>query len=502
MKKYLIILCMMFVPYFVNAKEACTVISGNGKDIGSEIACGSEHFYVIKDDEVDVKLLSKYNLYVGDNYDKIVLDINDTYVKRECIATYCDYYPAYYFENELVSSYEEWENKIAEKYGFDSFASDISSNQSYGNIAYYVWIKGPEYVEGEMTYQNSTYKLYPYTYIFEDTEGYAMQNELALGVVGEKGNANYPIYATLPLFGSYDGGMPIMSDFIKSYHSYADGFLNFEFQDDTVVKGYLNDYKNNLVNMGYDIPNVDIMNIEELNNLVHSISGEDLPLLDWYDESIGQNSIQEDDAEYYKLGDLKQFISNDYSWIWGTSYWMKTMAGNQINMNDWAFQNYMPYFVSSSGEICFSESNCWSGIPRAGIRPVVTVMKDDLKYLIRVKTDGNGTVEVIDSAFGNDSIQFKVSSKKGYKLQYLTIISDSGERVEFTEGEISNNNGIYSVDKNKFTMPFESVTIEARWATNPINPSTGVRHSILVISLIVIVGISLFFSKKNTCSEK
>ena len=502
MKKFLIILCMMFVPFFVNAKEACTVISGNGKDIGSEIACGSEHFYVINDDEVDVKLLSKYNLYVGDNYDKVVLDINETYMKNECRDNYCGHNTSYYFDGELLNNRNEWMNKIKEKYGVENLTYDVGSSFSDGSYAYHSIIEGPKYVEGDKTYQNSTYKLYPYTSIHDEMDGYALQNELALGVTGEKGNANYPIYATLPLFGAYDGGMPIMSDFIKSYHSYADGFLNFEFQDDTVVKGYLNDYKSNLINMGYDIPNVDIMNIEELNNLVHSISGEDLPLLDWYDESIGQNPIQEDDAEYYKLGDLKQFVSNDYSWIWGTSYWMKTMAGNQINMNDWAFQNYMPYFVSSSGEICFSESDCWSGIPRAGIRPVVTLMKDDFKYLIRVKTDGNGTIEVVDSAFGNDSIQFKVSSKKGYKLQYLTIISDSGERVEFTEGEISNNNGIYSVDKNKFTMPFENVTIEARWATNPINPSTGVHYSILVISLIVIVGISLFFSKKNTCSEK
>lgn len=39
----LLIICI--VPYKVNAKEYCKVISGNGKDIGSEIACGNENFY-------------------------------------------------------------------------------------------------------------------------------------------------------------------------------------------------------------------------------------------------------------------------------------------------------------------------------------------------------------------------------------------------------------------------------------------------------------------------
>lgn len=39
----LLIICI--VPFKVNAKEYCKVISGNGKDIGSEIACGNENFY-------------------------------------------------------------------------------------------------------------------------------------------------------------------------------------------------------------------------------------------------------------------------------------------------------------------------------------------------------------------------------------------------------------------------------------------------------------------------
>ena len=36
-------------------------INGNGK----EIACGTEHFYAIDSNEDEIKMLSKYNLYVG-----------------------------------------------------------------------------------------------------------------------------------------------------------------------------------------------------------------------------------------------------------------------------------------------------------------------------------------------------------------------------------------------------------------------------------------------------
>ena len=58
----------------VSAKQ-CTVVSGTGKEIGDEITCGKEHFYIIENDETNTKLLSKYNLYVGrnaylDNLDK------------------------------------------------------------------------------------------------------------------------------------------------------------------------------------------------------------------------------------------------------------------------------------------------------------------------------------------------------------------------------------------------------------------------------------------------
>ena len=96
----------------------------------------------------------------------------------------------------------------------------------------------------------------------------------------------------------------------------------------------------------------------------------------------------------------------------------------------------------------------------------------------------NGTIDVIDTAVGEEAIRFRVKSNKGYKLSKLVITTDSGEMVEFTEGEtIENSDGTISIDKNKFTMPFENVTIEARWRSDSIinvpdtfkNPNTGIK---------------------------
>ena len=67
MKKILlpILLFVMIMPFMVNAKEYCKVVDGDGKSIGSEIACGSEHFYIIDSNEDKIKMLAKYNLYTG-----------------------------------------------------------------------------------------------------------------------------------------------------------------------------------------------------------------------------------------------------------------------------------------------------------------------------------------------------------------------------------------------------------------------------------------------------
>lgn len=110
------------------------------------------------------------------------------------------------------------------------------------------------------------------------------------------------------------------------------------------------------------------------------------------------------------------------------------------------------------------------------------------KYSINTKTDGNGTIEVIGSAFGGDLIQFKVSAKKGLKLEGITITTDSGEKVEFDKDDITtDSSGVLSISMNKFTMPYENVTIEARWASSIINPNTGTGVSVIIITIVLLV---------------
>ena len=63
------------------------VISGNGMSSGNEVCVDEECFYVMSSDENNVKLISKYNLYVGYSYDgSNYTPLNYNVVKQSSLA--------------------------------------------------------------------------------------------------------------------------------------------------------------------------------------------------------------------------------------------------------------------------------------------------------------------------------------------------------------------------------------------------------------------------------
>lgn len=60
----------------------CTVVSGDGTNIGDEIECANENFYVINNNNGVISMLSKYNLNVGDNiYENDLVGIQSSKAK-------------------------------------------------------------------------------------------------------------------------------------------------------------------------------------------------------------------------------------------------------------------------------------------------------------------------------------------------------------------------------------------------------------------------------------
>jgi len=76
-KNLILIILMYLISFTLNISfvkaESCIDLTSDNKEIGDEIACGDEHFYIISNDGENVKMLAKYNLNVG--YDMQIVDV-------------------------------------------------------------------------------------------------------------------------------------------------------------------------------------------------------------------------------------------------------------------------------------------------------------------------------------------------------------------------------------------------------------------------------------------
>ena len=387
--KYLLTTALLICGLVFNAlptSAATSKIIVDDKDsdgkisIGDAFCIGSECFNVVKNENGNIRALAKYNLYVGSNYNKVVLDINKIYIKTAVESNGASGESTYFFENEQLSNEEAWRMKIVEKYNIEI------GPEEYPYFNGETIIKGTEYEENGTTYINSTLKFYPDEKITTSTNGYALQNPLARGVTGEKGNANYPIYATV----KFD---PFSS--INPREIYKKGYVNVNLKENAKESQYLTDYQSKLENIGdYKVSNVDLLNITDIDNLVYSIKGSKLPLTEWYNQALNQEPQQDEIGKYSQLGSIKSILSDDYSWLWNTSYWLMTLSDDAENIADVSYyQNATMYFISTAGDICYTDS-CNTAIPRAGIRPVITMKTEDFELN---SFDINGTVRWIDN---------------------------------------------------------------------------------------------------------
>ena len=97
MKKFLLFIFLFFFSTSLIYASPCLVISGDGTHIGDEIACGTEHFYVLSNDGENIKMLSKYNLMAGATYTRIEFD--------EVYTEYGDIYQNKSLQEKLKEGY-------------------------------------------------------------------------------------------------------------------------------------------------------------------------------------------------------------------------------------------------------------------------------------------------------------------------------------------------------------------------------------------------------------
>ena len=406
-------------------KEKCVIINGTGHDLGDEIACGSEHFYVLSNDGTNIRMLAKYNLHTGISIykEKIEKEDGDTRSDQE----YC---------NDLATSR----------------GGTVKSDAFYtapGYCFYKIILPIGRVIQTEDSksahWDEELNYLYPQVgdvYMFT-AFSYSQQN-----------NVPTPISNISNIEDTFFYDYTIDSS--KAYQ-FFNAYLNYPA---TGVLLPLDLYKKRLIGYGVDVIDISMLSISELNDIVNTISGDYLPLKEWSDdtESISGSSID------VTFGSFKEVVPSKYKWLYSTTYWNSTFYDKYGgNISPSSSRKFV--FTAEQGKICGAGFSVCAPTTTlgCGIRPVITIPSNSIVYEIKTDTDDHSEVEVIEYSKGNVPITFKTNISKNYKLDTITIKTDGNEEVTFTEGELTTNqDGSITINSNLFTMPYEDVTITVR----------------------------------------
>jgi len=487
-----IFLCILFIPFMVDAKEYCKVVSGNGKDIGSEIACGTEHFYIVDSNKDEVKMLAKNNLYAGLITYKEEIDMS----------------------NETRTIQEVYQNLISEKKaatpGNPSFVTPFPMGcletdreniyECYYNHMLFFTPTG-ELPDGGKS--SDSYGFLPIKEVTQKEEAKSAHSD-----PNNKEALGFPQVGDVYIQFSQ---MNLVSDNEEEYgDSFRDfTFINFYNPNDSAVfsvngSGPLSEapiimglYRKYLEDNSYSVNNIDLLSLSDVNNIIKKTNNKSLPIREWTTDPT-QTSI---------FGGLKYDFLTDYlkaseSWLYDGTYWLKTaVVDNNLTP---PIQGAL--FIDSLGAICGSgiknipcTQYYQTGLP-AGVRPTITIPAKELQYLIKTEAGNGGSISVVDNSLGGETITFDVSTNKGFKLKGLILRTDSGEKVEFSEEDLTyNDDGTVTISKNKFIMPFENVTIQAKWESESllVNPETG-RNIVLIFAplIVLIMGTNIYRKRR------
>ena len=139
-------------------------------------------------------------------------------------------------------------------------------------------------------------------------------------------------------------------------------------------------YKYLLEKMGYSINDISLLSISELDEIVYKISNKNLPLKEWgenYDVINYANSSASIQATF---GDLKPFISKEYSWLYSTTYWNSTVFNDSSPSHHYTYRNTYFVFTAEQGKLCGAgfQTCAPETTLGCGIRPVITINSEDI----------------------------------------------------------------------------------------------------------------------------
>lgn len=472
--KILIFVLLLIFPFIINAAEKCKVISGNLTKLGSEITCGDEHFYLVESNEGTVKLMAKYNLDIGKVYEKFILsDSRYNEILTDCGGSniWCEHF---YNSPEYKAAYANIDGDNISLYGI----SQHPMTNDDGETEHYFLI------EADINFTEMK------------------QSSKAIGAHGdERGKPEFPEYGVIDLIPAYSD-----IDAFNQAAYYNGKMSDYDFEEVPIISNgdddltYLKEYKTYLESKGYNVNSVDVFSFNDINKLVLSLSGNEIPVDEWYSKPWGSNLPYEFlSLDYLIIGSIKDLIPEGNEWLYSTTYWLKTATsvftldenGDEVQY-DLDPANLM--FMDTLGNLCVQDV-CSSALG-AGIRPVVEMNKDDIIiYNITVETDGNGTIEVEPTAPEGETIIYVPKPNDGYELEDIYIVTESGDRTDLEKDDITcSEEEKCIINPDKFKMPDEDIVIHVKWINNP---KTGVRSIFMVIYAVLLASICGYFVLKN-----
>ena len=325
-------------PTYADSK--CEVVTGTGTNIGDEVSCSGEHFYVIGKTDKGIQLLAKYNLNTG-------------------ITIHRENYVAKDGEDQKTTC-----QKLATEKG--------------GQLKWDGFYTQPQYC-----------------FYSTPSTGDIIQNKDAKSAHWDKdGNYLYPqVGDTYIPEESYNSTRAEWRT--PSNHIYGNRFEDFTINKDAIngpgdnsILSSLVTYENYLKDKGHAVTDINLLPVSTINELSKLSSKKELPLEKWsndYDIAGKSQNTNAPSVQIYKIefGDLKEYLSQKFPWIYSTTYWTATTfedEGGSLPGEGQTFGNHYFVFVAEQGKLCgagfeFCAPTTTLG---TGVRPVVTIDPKDI----------------------------------------------------------------------------------------------------------------------------
>ncbi len=356
MKKIVFIL-LLLIPFLVSA-ENCEVVTGTGKDIGDEIKCGTESFYVIEYKGNETKMLAKYNLYVGDNINYIEIE-NPEEVEAEYSIDLDEY---------------------------SGICDSLAVEEGYH--AYYTYPMF-SFRDGE------TYSSYYYTFkgcrVYENIEtDHIRQDSRAVGTVIKNGKSVMPLYGITYMVPEWGYEAIVNNNINRNVYDNSGNLIIGGSSFEDYILGYKDELESQNINvkkveffkLNYVLELLEYLNDEEINI---ELSYEDaFAIAEQFDEE-GINSSEEYVNLYIGKMDINNLAKGN-DWLFSTTYWLGSgfkFAGDydqQPNPSE-----FNDYYISNEGILCaLGRGECgYFDYPIGnGIRPVITVKNENITYTL------------------------------------------------------------------------------------------------------------------------